>query len=101
VSDDRVQCIDVYTSDDYQAYCLFEVDLGEDKDTVMIAAAVGVPDHLISTAKAAGGITEGLYDAWCVDSSDWANLTEEQRDEALAVLADVGAQLTDDWGWLS
>lgn len=79
--------------DDLSAYCLFRVVVNGTE--YRVGACVGVPDHLRSTADAAGSIV-GLVDAWWEDASDWQDLPDlKTRDAVLDHLCSRARRLFD------
>ena len=92
----KIDLIDEYSRDDWTIYGLWLVELYD--EVVELAAVVGVPKYLQATAKAAGGANPHVCDAWFNDSSDWGDLDQKQKEEALNLLAVNAAALLNEPG---
>lgn len=79
---------------DMQAYV--QVEATRDGEPITLGVMVGVPDHTISTARAAGGDVIGPYlRTWWADASDWQHVgpTGEDRLQAEEALASAAPRL--------
>ena len=81
-----IELLEEYSQDGWTVYGLWSVEL-EGGEVVVVGAVVGVPEYQQGTAKAAGGASPAMCDAWFNDSTDWSDLEPEQKEGALNLLA--------------
>lgn len=81
-------------NDDDDDYCVhLAVEVNVDDETYEVGVWVGIPDYHRSTAKAAGGPTDGLINTWHDGYGDMVDVPEHLRDAVKACIAEHTLEL--------
>jgi hypothetical protein len=78
-----IRYVETYTRTGINAYIAIDVVI--DAEVYSAAVEVGAPESMAGTIEAAGcGVTRRMCSARWVDTSDWAGLPPDRRDDVLS-----------------